>query len=235
MDKENILKQIRGGLIVSCQALKGEPLYGADVMAKMALAAQVGGAVGIRANYAQDIRAIKDVVNVPVIGLVKKHYEDSLAYITPTMVEVEEVVNAGADIVAVDATMLKKPQDKSTADFIYEIKEKFDIMVLADVSIYDEGIEAQQAGADIISTALAGYTPYSIQTEEPDFELISRLSKDLSIPLAAEGRIWTPEQAVQALKFGAFSVVVGTAITRPQEITKRFVRAISEVSEKNIR
>jgi len=230
MKKEKILKDIYKGLIVSCQALDTEPLYGSAIMAKMAIAAQMGGAVGIRANYAADIKAIKEVVNLPVIGLIKKIYPDYEAYITPTLKEVEEVINASAEIVAVDATNLTRPGFSNASDFISEIKRRFDIIVLADISTYDEGLKAQEAGADMVSTTMAGYTPYSRQLEGPDFELISELAADLSVPVIAEGRIWTPEEAVKALNLGAHSVVVGTAITRPMEITKRFTKAISQAN-----
>lgn len=226
MNKAEVLSRIKGGLIVSCQALENEPLYGADIMAKMAKAAELGGACGIRANYYQDIKAIKEVVNLPVIGLIKKNYEGCPVYITPTMKEVEEVVKAGAEIVAIDATRLLKPDGKTTGHFIKDIKDNFDVIVLADISTYDEAINAQMSGADLISTTLSGYTPYSLQTELPDFELIEKLSKSLTIPLIAEGRMWTPEDVKKAYALGAYSVVVGTAITRPMDITKRFVSAL---------
>lgn len=222
----DIVKQLKGGLIVSCQALEDEPLYGSEIMAKMAYAAKLGGAVGIRANYAQDIKAIKEVVDLPVIGLIKRKYDGCPVYITPTIREVKDVVEAGADIVAIDATKSLKPDGKTTAEFIRDIRKTFDIVILADVSTYEEGMEAEKAGADMVSTTLSGYTPYSPKLEGPDFELVKRLAKDLRIPLIAEGRYWTPEEVVKALDLGAHAVVVGTAITRPKDITARFVRAI---------
>jgi len=233
MTKESILKQIYKGVIVSCQALENEPLYGAEIMAKMAIAAQMGGAVGIRANYPQDIRAIREAVQLPIIGLKKVHYDDSPAYITPTLQEVEEVAKAGADIIAIDCTKMLKPGNKTTRDFIKEIRNNFKTIILADISTYEEAIQAQESGADMVSTTLSGYTPYSPQLEGPDFELVERLAKVLTIPVIAEGRIWTPEEAVRALKLGAHAVVVGTAITRPQEITKRFTQAVARLKEYN--
>jgi len=228
MTKESILKQIYKGVIVSCQALEDEPLYGAEIMAKMAIAAEMGGAVGIRANYPQDIRAIRKAVKLPIIGLYKVKYEDSPAYITPTIKEVEEVLKAGADVVAVDCTKSLKPGNKTTRDFIKEIKDNFNAIILADISTYEEGIEAQESGADMISTTLSGYTPYSPQQEEPDFKLVERLAKDAKVPVIAEGRIWEPREAVKALELGAYAVIIGTAITRPMEITKRFVQTVDK-------
>ncbi|MFU0799816.1 MAG: N-acetylmannosamine-6-phosphate 2-epimerase [Xylanivirga thermophila] len=232
MEKDEFLNNVYKGLIVSCQALNTEPLYGSEIMAKMATAAKMGGAVAIRANYAQDIKAIKKVVNLPVIGLVKRDYDDSDAYITPTLKEVKEVVEAGAEVVAIDATDVLKPGGKTTAQLIKEIKENFDIMILADISTYEEAVKAQEAGADFVSTTMSGYTPYSPQLEGPDFKLMARLSQDLVIPVFGEGRIWTPEEAVKALELGVHAVIVGTAITRPREITQRFAKAVASVSNK---
>lgn len=226
MDKNEILEKLRGGLIVSCQALEDEPLHSSYIMSKMAVAAKMGGAAGIRANSYSDIKAIKKAVDVPVIGIIKKQYENSPVYITPTLKEVSKVVKAGADIVAIDATKSLKPDMKTTSQLIKEIKQSFDILVMADVSIFEEGIEAAQAGADIVSTTLSGYTQYSQHAGKPDFELVACLSKDLRVPVVAEGNIWTPEQAHKAMEAGAFAVVVGTAITRPQLITRKFSEAV---------
>lgn len=228
MHHNEIFNKIYKGLIVSCQALEGEPLYGRDIMAKMAIAAKDGGAVGIRANYAQDIKAIKEVVDLPIIGLIKEQYGNSQAYITPTMKEVRKVVGAGADIVAIDGTQAIKPDGKSTNEFIKSIKQEFDIIVMADISTYEEGFNAVESGVDMVSTTLSGYTPYSPQIEGPDFELMERLAKDLSVPVIGEGRIWSPEEAVKALKLGVHAVVVGTAITRPQKITERFTKYVDK-------
>ncbi|MFY9176791.1 MAG: N-acetylmannosamine-6-phosphate 2-epimerase [Caldicoprobacterales bacterium] len=228
MTKDQVLKKIYKGLIVSCQALKNEPLYGSEIMAKMAIAAEKGGAVGIRANYATDIKAIREAVDLPIIGLVKREYPDYEVYITPTLKEVEEVVSAGANIVAIDATDMSRPGNKTASQFIYEIKNKFDIMVMADISTYEEAIRAQDAGADLISTTMSGYTPYSPKLDGPDFQLIQDLARDLKVPVIGEGRIWEPEEAVKALELGAYAIVVGTAITRPMNITKRFVDTIAQ-------
>jgi len=228
MNKELILEQLYKGIIVSCQALEHEPLYGAHIMARMAVAAEMGGAVAIRANYPEDIKAIRQAVKLPIIGLKKVHYDDSDAYITPTLKEVEEVIKAGADIVAVDCTRALKPGNKATRQFIKDIRDNFETIILADISTCDEAMEARESGVDMVSTTLSGYTPYSPQIEGPDFELVECLAKTMDIPVIAEGRIWIPEEAVKALELGAYAVVVGTAITRPQEITKRFTQAVSK-------
>ncbi|MGB9780849.1 N-acetylmannosamine-6-phosphate 2-epimerase [Caldanaerobacter subterraneus] len=232
----DIIQKLENGLIVSCQALEGEPLHSPFIMAKMAKAAEIGGAVAIRANGYEDIVAIKKEVSIPVIGLIKKRYEGYAPYITPTMEEVDKVIEAGADIVAIDATKAYKPGGLTTGEFLKRIKEKYPkILVMADISTYEEGIEAEKLGFDLISTTLSGYTEYSPELEGPDYELIERLARKVNVPIIAEGRIWTPEEAVKALEKGAYAVVVGTAITRPHEITKRFVTFIKERRYSNVR
>lgn len=223
----DLLAPLRGGLIVSCQALEDEPLHGPHIMAAMARAALLGGAVGIRANSPEDIRAIKAVCPLPLIGLWKQVYPGFDMYITPTLREVRAVVEAGAEMVAIDATSRPRPDGLTLAQLFARVKAETDALIVADISTYEEGLLAAEAGADIVSTTLSGYTPYSRQEPTADLELVARLSADLSIPVVAEGRIWTPEEARRALELGAFSVVVGTAITRPQEIVKRFARALA--------
>jgi N-acylglucosamine-6-phosphate 2-epimerase len=227
MTRDQMVTQLQGGFIVSCQALEDEPLFGSNIMASIALAAEQGGAAGIRANSAADIRAIKAKVKLPVIGLYKKHYPDSEVYITPTMEEVDQIVEAGAELVAIDATNRSRPGGLSLPEFIRAIRKRHpQCLIVADVSTYEEGIQAAALGADLVSTTLSGYTPYSPQQEEPDIELVRRLARHRTFPVLAEGRIWTPEQCVECFQAGAHAVVVGTAITRPREITRRFVRAI---------
>lgn len=219
----NVIELIEKGLIVSCQALEEEPLHSSFIMSKMAFAAKQGGATGIRANSYEDIVEIKKAVDLPVIGIVKRVYEDSDIYITPTIEEIDELVNAGADIIALDATDRTRPNGKSLETFIKEIRQKYhDLILMADISTYEEGIRAFELGFDIVSTTLSGYTPYSKKLDNPDFELLEKLIKAVSVPVIAEGRIWTPEDAKKALQMGAHAVVVGTAITRPREITRRF-------------
>lgn len=225
MTSSEIAGRLRGGLIVSCQALPGETLFGADIMARMAIAAEKGGAVGIRANSPADIAAIRAACALPLIGLSKVDVSGFDVYITPTLSEALAVSEAGADIIALDATSRPHPEG-TTAQFIQRVKEVTGKPVLADISTEDEARAAQDAGADFISTTMSGYTSYSPQHEEPDLTLVQCLSSLLTIPVLAEGRIATPEQARAALDAGAWAVVVGGAITRPQQITQRFVKAI---------
>ena len=222
----SIVEKLKGGLIVSCQAYTGDPLYGSGIMAAMAKAAEIGGAVGIRANGTSDIKEIKKVTTLPIIGIYKDNSYDSEIYITPTLKEVEEVFMAGADMIAIDATDRLRPDRISLNDFIKEIKVRTKMPIMADVSTLQEGINAQKAGAAIVSTTLSGYTNYTKKQDGPDFDLLIQLVAHLSIPVILEGRVNRPEEAKEALKIGAFSVVVGSAITRPRMITARFVKAM---------
>ncbi|MCC3373675.1 N-acetylmannosamine-6-phosphate 2-epimerase [Cohnella sp. REN36] len=214
------------GLIVSAQALEDEPLHGGDAMAKMAIAAKAAGAIGIRTNGVHDIRAIKEAVDLPVIGLIKRVIPGSDVFITPTADEVAAIADAGAEIVAMDVTDREGRLEKVRE--LFAIAHGRGMAVMADVSTFEEGVAAARLGADFVGTTLSGYTSYSAQQEGPDLELIRRLSTELSVPLVAEGRIWTPEEAVAALNAGADYVVVGSAITRPQLIAARYVRAIRQ-------
>ena len=230
MTKQELLGGIKNKLIVSCQALPGEPLYVEErsIMYLMARAAKEAGACAIRTNSIRDVIAIRQETGLPVIGLIKKHYEGYDGYITPTMREVDELMEAGSDIVASDMTFQRRGDGVSPGEFLRSIKEKYpQIVLMADISTYEEGVNAWKCGADLISTTMSGYTPYSPQIEEPDYTLIERLSGEVSVPVIAEGRLHTPEQAAEALRRGAYAVVVGGAITRPKEIAGRFVRALS--------
>ena len=223
----DFIDKVKGGLIVSCQALEDEPLFGDGIMAKMATAAMLGGAVGIRSNSVRDIVQIREAVNLPLIGLIKKQYGDCEVYITPTMKEVSDVVEAGADVVAIDCTNRERPDGRTLKELISEVKEKYpEVLIMADISSLDEGIYAEKLGVNIISTTLSGYTDYSPNLEGPDFQLISDLYKNVKLPIVAEGKISTPEEAKRCLELGATSVVVGGAITRPKQITERFVAGI---------
>lgn len=218
---------LKRGLIVSCQALNGEPLYDEGIMAKMAMAAAMGGAIGIRANGVNDIADIKRVCDLPLIGLIKRSYPGYEVYITPTLKEIEELIQVKPDIIAVDCTMRSRPGFDRPEDYIRAIKENYDVCLMADISTLEEGVNAFHAGADIIATTLAGYTDYTRDGNLPDIELIKRLADKVNIPIIAEGHVDTPEQARKCLEAGAYAVVVGSAITRPQYITKRFVEEIS--------
>lgn len=220
---QTILHQIRNGLIVSCQALSHEPLYGAEIMARMAMAAEQGGAVAIRANTPADIIAIRAAVELPIIGLYKDEIPGYPVYITPTLIHAKQVAAAGADMIAIDATARPRPQPGTLASFIAAIHEATNCLVLADIATFEEGIAAEEAGADMISTTMSGYTADSPQQSGPDLELVQHLAANLDVPLLAEGRFKLPAEVKQALAFGATAVVVGGAITRPQQITRWFV------------
>ncbi|TMV48168.1 N-acetylmannosamine-6-phosphate 2-epimerase [Paenibacillus mesophilus] len=214
------------GLIVSCQALPGEPLYWQGTMARMALAAEQGGAIGIRANGPDDIREIKAAVKLPVIGLLKRDIPGSDIYITPELVDVQAIIDAGADVVAMDMTN-REDRAERVVELIRHCHEA-GVAVMADISTLEEGLLAESLGADLISTTMSGYTPYSPKQEGPDLELVRQLAKQLKKPLVAEGRIWSPAEAVEALEAGAEYVVVGGAITRPQFITQKYADRLGQ-------
>ena len=218
MEKQKIFEQIRGGLIVSCQALEHEPLYTKEggIMPLMAKAAAQSGAAGIRANTVRDITQIKEVVDLPVIGIIKKDYEGTPMYITVTMKEVDALVACGVEIVAVQGTGSRRA-----------VKEKYpQQLVMADCATIEEGITCAQAGADFVGTTMRGYTPETKGCDDIDYAFIHELSEKCPAKIIAEGHIHYPEQAKKALEAGAFALVVGGAITRPAEITSRFVSAI---------
>lgn len=232
MNKKEILNAIKGQIIVSCQALEDEPLHSSMIMARMAVAAMEGGAKGIRANSVEDIVEIKKYVDLPIMGIIKRDYDDSECYITPSMREIDELVErANPHIIAIDATNRIHPGQKTSTEFIQEIKTKYPSLVLmADISTLKEAIEAEKAGADLVSTTLSGYTPYSPASPFPDFELMEQACATLSIPVIGEGRIWSPEDAKKAFDTGIYALVVGSAITRPREITRRFIHYLENNS-----
>lgn len=217
-----VLDRLRGGLIVSCQGAPDEPMHGSAVMAAFARAAAQGGARGIRANGPEDIRAIRQVVDLPILGLYKQQHPGCDVYITPTIAAAREVAEAGADVIAVDATDRPRPDGSGARDFIARVKAELGMPVLADVSTLDEGVAAAEAGADAVATTLSGYTPYSPKLSGPDFELLAALAARCPVPVILEGRVWEPAEVREAFARGAWAVVVGTAITRPQDITRRF-------------
>lgn len=222
-----MLDIIKDKLIVSCQALEDEPLHSSFIMGKMANAAKIGGAVAIRAQGVEDIIEIKKVTNLPVIGIIKRNYKESPIYITPTKKEIDELLTTKCEMIAIDATNRNRPNNENLEELINYIKSK-NVLVMADISNYEEAIKAYEYGVDCISTTLSGYTPYTKKLEGPDFELIEKLVKELDIPIIAEGRINTPEELAKALSLGAYSAVVGSAITRPQLITEKFTKAIAK-------
>lgn len=229
MKKEELFEQIKGKVIVSCQAVPGEPLYVEEksIMYLMARAAKQAGTPAIRTSSIRDIIAIKEETGLPVIGLIKIQYDGFESYITPTMKEVDELVSAESDIIALDCTQQKRGDGKSVSEFISEVRSKYPQAVLmADISTYEEGVNAWKLGMDIVGTTMSGYTSYTPKMDGPDYELVRRLSETLDIPVIGEGRVHSPQQAVEMLDAGAFAVVVGGAITRPLEIAQRFIHAV---------
>lgn len=234
MDKQALFDQIKGGLIVSCQALEHEPLYTKEggVMPLMAKAAAQSGAVGIRANTVRDITQIKAVVALPVIGIIKKDYPGTPMYITVTMAEVDALVECGVDILAVQGTGALRPDGSTAADFIRQIKAKYpQQLIMADIATLEEAMACAEAGADFVGTTMRGYTPETKGIDDIDFAFITELTRKCPAKVIAEGHIHSPEQAVQALQAGAFALVVGGAITRPAEITARFTGAIRAMEQ----
>jgi len=224
---DNFLTKVSGQLIVSCQATPEEALFGSDIMAKMAISALRGGAKGIRANSPVDVRAIRDAIgpDVPLIGLYKVVFPGTPVIITATIGHALAIAEAGADVIAIDATFRVHPED-DVPELIRKIHEQTDCLVMADISSFEEAEAAMIAGADVVSTTLSGYTDYTPQLEGPDIELVRETSSRLPIPVFAEGRYHFPHQVKQALEYGATGVVVGGAVTRPKEITERFVKVI---------
>lgn len=228
----NFEQKVKNKLIVSCQALEDEPLHSSFIMGKMALAAKMGGAAAIRANTVSDIEEIRKNVDLPIIGIIKKDYDNSEIFITPTMDEVDQLAKINCDVIAVDATDRKRPDHENLAQFYNEIRSKYpDIKLMADCSTIEEAKLADKLGFDYIGTTLVGYTPESkeLKIYANDFEIIRNIIDQCDHPVIAEGNIDTPEKAKRVLELGAFTVVVGGAITRPQNITKKFADEISKL------
>ena len=224
------IKGLKGKLIVSCQALENEPLHSDFIMGRMALAAKEGGACGIRANSIVDIREIKKQVDLPIIGIIKKVYDDSEVYITPTIKEVDALVNEGVDIIALDATNRLRPGNKTLESFFAEVREKYPhVPFMSDCSTVDEALFADKLGFDFIGTTMVGYTKESegLHIEENDFQILRDILAKVKHEVIAEGNINTPAKCKRVIELGAFSVVVGSIITRPQLITKEFSKALN--------
>lgn len=225
--RDSMLNEIKGKLVVSCQALPEEPLHSSFIMGRMALAAKQGGAAGIRAQSREDIVEIKKVTGLPVIGIVKRHYDDSEVFITATAKEVEELLETNCEIIALDATLRKRPNGEKLEDLLALIQSRH-VLAMADCSTYEEAVNAEKIGFDCVSTTLCGYTPYSENLPGPNLLLIKRLSADLHIPVLAEGKINTPEDLKAVFQAGAYAAIVGGAITRPQNITERFAEVLNK-------
>ncbi|MDO4435857.1 MAG: N-acetylmannosamine-6-phosphate 2-epimerase [Cardiobacteriaceae bacterium] len=226
--QSDVFTALTGGLIVSCQALPHEPLHSSFIMGRMALAAAQGGAVGIRANTVQDIEEIRRNVNLPIIAIIKRDYPDSAAFITPTLLEVDELMRVRPEMIALDARVGVRPNGTTLAQQVQAIRKKYpEVLLMADCASFEEMQEAERLGFDYIGTTLVGYTEetkgHSIEAD--DFALIRQAVKTLKRPIIAEGNINTPAKVKRVLELGVHSVVVGSAITRPKWITEQFVQA----------
>lgn len=224
-----ILSKLKGGLIVSCQALENEPLHSSYVMQRMAVAAMQGGAVGIRANTVEDIQKIKEEVSLPVIAIIKRDYQGSDVYITPTMAEVDELMAVQPDIIAIDSTDRTRPFGETLGSLFQKVRRKYpNQLFMADCSTIEEGVAAAKMGFDIIGTTMSGYTSYTSNEILPNYDMVNELVQITGKPVIAEGGISTPEQLKKVMEKGAFAAVVGTAITRPMDITKKFVSVLQK-------
>ena len=221
-----MLNRIKNKIIVSVQAMPNEPLYKEECMLSMMQSVVNGGAGGLRVAGKRDVINAKKL-GVPVIGITKpEKLPDNfkeVVYITPTLIDVQLLIEADADIIAFDGTARKRPGGCSIADIVYKIKSAGKVS-MADISTYEEAKICSDLGVDILSTTLSGYTLESISdSKEPDYELLRLISSKLNVPVILEGRIWDPSQVNKAFELGAHAVVIGSAITRPQLITKRFI------------
>lgn len=227
----SILNKLQNQLIVSCQAESNSPFNNPDDVAKFAVCAEMGGAAGIRTEGVEKVRAIRARVSLPLIGLVKTEFEDGSVRITGREKDVKDLMDAGCDIVAIDGTFRQR-EGMTGPEFIKTMKQKYNIFIMADIATFEEGLACAEAGADCLSTTLSGYTPETSgnNLSGPDLDLVKKLNENFTgrIPVIAEGRYNTPELASQAIKAGAWAVVTGTAITRPQIITKWFYDAIKK-------
>ncbi|MFE5776866.1 N-acetylmannosamine-6-phosphate 2-epimerase [Brachybacterium sp. NPDC056505] len=221
-----LVSALEGRLIVSCQAYPGEPMRDPGTMAQVAASVERGGAAAVRAQGLEDIRQVKEAVDVPVIGIWKDGGEG--VFITPTLDHCLAVIDAGADVLALDGTSRPRPDGRTFAETVAAVRERFSGPIMADCDSLESALAAAEAGAEIVGTTLAGYTDARPRTEGPDLELLSELAVALPATsvLVAEGRVHTPAQAAACADAGAFAVVVGTAITHPTTITSWFRDAV---------
>lgn len=232
MNTQEIKEKIKNGLIISCQAQPNEPLYSSFIMGKMALASDIAGASGIRASTVIDIREIRKNTDLPIIGIIKKDFDDSKVFITPTYSEVKELADEGVEIIALDATSDVRPNGETLEEIVKKTREEYpDQLLMADCATFEDAVNAEKIGFDFIGTTLFGTTDDGETGKiiENDFELLKKLIGELNTPLIAEGHINTPELAKRVQELGPFSMVIGSAITRPLWIAEKFIKKIKEV------
>ena len=223
-----MVSKLQRGLIVSCQAEEGSPFNSPQFIAAFAKAAELGGAIGVRIRDIENVKAVSQVVKLPMIALTKGKFDSGKVLITPTLDDVLKLVDAGADIIAIDVTSRRRPNGMSGIEFLQLVRSKISNPVIADISNVHEGLAAAEEGSDFVATTLSGYVEGAIKSKYgPDYELIREIASKTRTPVIAEGRIWTPEQAKKALYHGAFAICVGSAITRPVDIVRRFVDSLS--------
>lgn len=230
--KSDVLERLKNGMIISCQSEGDDPFNtNPEYMALFAKAAEMGGAVGIRTQGIEKLKAIKRSTDLPVIGLLKNKFQDGTVRITGSFKEVEDLIDAGSDIIAIDGTFRER-EGLSGPDFIAEVKKRYGCVVLADIATCDEALACEKNGANAISTTLNGYTPDTLSSiEGPNLYLLEEILKKIKIPVFAEGRYNSPYDAQLAMEMGAYGVISGTAITRPRVITKWFVEAVNKGSK----
>lgn len=223
-----------GSLIISCQAVKGEPLYGYNIMHLMAKAAKEGGADGIRCNYVSDINSIKQEVDLPTIGIIKAVYPGSDVYITPTLKEVKALLEeTDTEVVALDATLRERPNGEKLEDLVAYIREhKPQVEIMADISNMEEAKWADSLGFDYIGCTMRSYTESTKGIPIPDYDFIAEMVNTLHAKIIAEGGIWETEQLKKVWRANPYAVVIGSAVTRPKDITARFRKATDEAQSK---
>lgn len=231
----NVLEKWRGGLIVSCQAPADSPLAKPEIIAAFAETAQQNGAVGVRIDAPENISAVKAQIKIPVLGIYKKIYDRSEVYITPTFDAAREIADAGADVIALDATFRPRPNDEKIENILSRIKSELNKFIAADIAEFDEGLNAEEIGFNAVITTLSGYTKNTKQIVEPDFNLVENLAKRLSIPVICEGRLSSAEDVRRAFDCGAFAVVVGNAITGIDRLVQKFAAAAPSTAKNFLR
>jgi len=231
----NVLEKWRGGLIVSCQAPTNSPLARPEIIAAFAETAEQNGAVGVRIDAPENVSAVKAQIKIPVLGIYKIIYDQSEVYITPTFDAAREISEAGADVIALDATFRPRPNDEKIENIVRQIKSELHKPIAADIATFDEGLHTEEIGFDMIITTLSGYTENTKHIIKPDFELVEKLAKRLSTPVICEGRLSSADDVRRAFDCGAFAVVVGNAITGIDRLVQKFAAAAPATVKTSIR